>query len=141
GWSTPGWSQGRTPQGPPNTPAVAAVVLGITGLVIFLGGIVFFPLLISLPCAVAAIVTGRAGMRKVDRGETDRNRALAQAGFITGIAGTILSVLGIVAWILLIALFGEFTTSFETTQGEAEGASAGVVGLRCAFLAVHGLLG
>lgn len=116
-------------------------MLGITGLVIFLGGIVFFPLLISLPCAIAAIVTGRAGMRKVDRGETERNRGLAQAGFISGIAGTILSVLGIVAWILLIALFGEFSTTFETTQEEAEGTSAGVAGLRLAFLAAGGLLG
>ena len=53
-------------------------------LLLFSSGAAFF---VSLPCAIAAIVLGSMGMRKVDHGETDSHRALANLGRICGSSG------------------------------------------------------
>ena len=78
----------------PNNPAVISLALGIASLagVVFilpftLG--LFFP--VTLGLGIAAVVLGRNGMKKVDRGETPLHRSTAQAGLITGIIGTVLS--------------------------------------------------
>lgn len=85
---------------PGNTPAVVSLVLGIcsiAGVVFFLG--LIFP--ITLGMGIPAIFLGRNGMKKVDQGETAKHRGLAQAGFITGIIGTVLSAISALFWILV----------------------------------------
>jgi len=86
-----------------NIPALAAVFCGPLSilLVLFSAGGAFF---LALPCGIAAIVLGKIGMRRVDRGETGKHRSLAHLGRITGIIGTVLSVIAIVAVVLVGAL-------------------------------------
>jgi hypothetical protein len=101
-------------QGPGNGEAVAALVLGIVAIVLVIPfGIFLITLPIALVCGVIAIILGRTGRRKVDRGETTRNRGAAQAGLVTGVVGTALAVLSIVAFILLINLSEGFQRDFE----------------------------
>jgi hypothetical protein len=90
------------PVEPSNGKAVAAMVLGIVGLIMLLSGlgILFF---INLPCSILAWIFGVQGKRTVDRGETTKGDAMAKAGFWTGLIGTILGVLAIVIWIVAIA--------------------------------------
>jgi len=86
-----------------NIPALVAVFLGPLSifLLLFSSGGAFF---VSLPCAIGAIVLGNIGMRRVDRGESDSHRALANLGRITGIIGTVLSVFALIAFFLVAAL-------------------------------------
>ena len=77
---------------PPEHPqAVTAMVLGILGLVC---------------CGLAspfAIWTGRKAMKEIDAsGGWMRGRGQAQAGFIMGIIGTVLWVLGILFYVVMI---------------------------------------
>ncbi|MGH3994779.1 MAG: DUF4190 domain-containing protein, partial [Pseudonocardiaceae bacterium] len=58
----------------------------------------------------------RKGKRKIERGETQRNRGLAQAGFIVGIVGLVLSVLATIVWGLIViglATDEQFREDFE----------------------------
>jgi hypothetical protein len=86
-----------------NIPALVAVFLGPLSifLLLFSSGGAFF---VSLPCAIGAIVLGNIGMRRVDKGESDSHRALANLGRITGIIGTVLSVFALIAFFLVAAL-------------------------------------
>ncbi len=101
--ATPGRLGPRPDQDGGNMPALISVFCGPLSLflILFSSGGAFF---VSLPCAIAAIVLGTIGMRRVDRGETDSHRALAQIGRITGIIGTVLSVLALIAFLLVAAL-------------------------------------
>jgi hypothetical protein len=79
-------------QAPPEHPqSVTAMVLGILGLVC---------------CGLAspfAIWTGRKAMKEIDAsGGWMRGRGQAQAGFIMGIIGTVLWVLGLLFYIVMI---------------------------------------
>ena len=96
----PGWGYPPPPQ-PENGPAVTGFVLSLVsaGLLFFSGGI---SSLVSIGCAIAGIVVSRKGKRKVDRGETQKHKGLAQAGFIIGIVGLVLAVLATVVWTLII---------------------------------------
>jgi hypothetical protein len=49
-------------------------------------------------------VLGVIGKRRVDRGETERHRGLAQAGLIMGVIGTVLGLLALAAWIVFVVL-------------------------------------
>lgn len=98
---------------PGNAEATAALVLGIVSVTMVVLGFFLITLPIAVICGVIAIVLGRSGKRKVDRGETRRNRGHAQAGFVMGIVGTALGLLGVVGFILLIALSEEFQQGFE----------------------------
>jgi hypothetical protein len=84
-----------------NVPALAAAFLGPLSIFLLIAstGAAFFA---SLPCAIAAIVLGKMGQRRVDRGEADSHRTLASIGRITGIVGTVLSLLAIAAWLALV---------------------------------------
>lgn len=101
--ATPGRLGPRPHEDGGNMPALISVFLGPLSvfLILFSSGGAFF---VSLPCAIAAIVLGSMGMRRVDRGESDSHRALAQIGRITGIIGTVLSVLALIAFLLVAAL-------------------------------------
>ena len=107
-----------------NIPALAAILLGPLAilLVLFSGGSAFF---LALPCGIGAIVLGNMGMRRVDRGQTTKHRSLANLGRITGIIGTILSVIGIIAVVLVGALLdaGEDSLSglIDRIREEIEG--------------------
>jgi hypothetical protein len=104
----PGQPLGPLPPAPPGPPgndrAVLALVLGIGGLVAFLGarlGLLFF---LNLPPSIAAWVIGVQARRRVDRGETDQHRGVAQAGLVMGVIGTVLGLLAIVGWTLALTM-------------------------------------
>jgi hypothetical protein len=87
---------------PDNGPAVAGFVFSLVsgGLLIISGG---FSTIISIACAIVGIVYSRKGKRKVDAGETPKQRGLAQAGFIIGWVSLALSILATIAWSLVLA--------------------------------------
>ena len=111
-----------------NIPALAAVFLGPLSifLLIFSSGAAFF---VSLPCAIAAIVLGNLGTRRVDRGEADSHRALAVLGRITGIVGAVLSVIAIAAWlavaVILDAAEDNLSDVIDRVSEELEGVDTG----------------
>lgn len=126
---------------PGNGPAVAALVLGIVSLALLL---VTFGAssIVSLACAVPAIFLGRKGRRLVDDGQTRKHRGLAQAGFIMGIVGTVLSVLATTFWVLIV-LSDEFQESFEEELDNQnfDQSAAGVLAVRVAVPLARLLLG
>jgi hypothetical protein len=90
-------------QVPDNGQAIAGFVLSIVslGLLIVSAGL---STIISIGCAIAGIICSRNGKRKVDAGETPKNRGLAQAGFIVGWVGLGLSLLATIFWIVVIVI-------------------------------------
>jgi len=76
---------------PSNSPATAAMVLGIIGVVF--GMIPLFGL-IAFPMAVLAIIFGWVGLRKLGRGETPKGKGAAMTGIITGVLAFILAIVG-----------------------------------------------
>ena len=56
---------------------------------------------------------GNIGMRKVDRGETDSHRALANLGRICGIIGAVLSVIALIAFVVVAALLDATEDSLD----------------------------
>lgn len=102
------------PREPGNGEATAALVLGIIAIVLVVPlGIFAITLPLALICAVIAIVLGRSGRRKVDRGQTSQKRGQAQAGFIMGVVGTVLAVLAILGFVLLGTLSEDFQRDFQ----------------------------
>jgi drug/metabolite transporter (DMT)-like permease len=97
---------------PRNTQAVAALVFGIAGIVFLVGGAGLL-VIFNLPCSVLAWIFGRAGMRLVDRGEVPDRRAMAQAGMILGIVGTVVGALALVAWALAFIFSDELRDQFQ----------------------------
>ena len=85
------------PQRPPqNGLGIAGMVLGIVSLVTCWVGLV---------PAILAIVFGRIGMVRADRGEAS-NKGMATAGFIMGIVGVGVWVLFIVL-VIVLAIVGD----------------------------------
>ena len=107
-----------------NIPALASVFLGPLSifLLLFSSGAAFF---VCLPCAIAAIVLGKIGTRKVDAGETDSHRALAKIGRICGILGAVLSALALIAFLIVIVVLDATGDSLgaivEAIRDEIEG--------------------
>lgn len=82
------------PQKSDNTKAIVTLVLGILSVMCcgFFAGI-------------PAIFVGRSELKAIDEGRSSlENRTLAKIGFILGIVGTILSILGTLAYIGIIVL-------------------------------------
>ena len=125
GWQQPpppGWGYPPPPPQPDNGPAVTGFVLSLVsaGLLFVSGGI---SSIVSIGCSIAAIVYARKGKAKVERGETQKNRGLAQAGFIVGIVGLVLAVLATIVWgLILVALIAddEFRRDFENEFDNSE---------------------
>lgn len=134
-YGAPGWQQQPAAE-PGNGPAVAALVLGIVSLALLLVS-VGFSSIISLGCAIAAIALGRKGRRLVDGGETRKHRGLAQAGFIMGIIGVVLSILATIFWTLIV-LSDEFQEGFE--EG-LESSSTGFLAVRAVAVLGRALVG
>jgi hypothetical protein len=71
--------------------------------------------IISLGLCIGGIVVSRRGMRRIQRGETTKNKGLAQAGFWSGIVGTFLAsvaTLGLVALIIALSTDDSFRKDF-----------------------------
>jgi hypothetical protein len=98
----PPWGYAQPPA-PDNGQAVAGFVFSIVslGLLVISAGL---SSILSVGCAIAGIICGRNGKRKVDRGETPKHRGLAQAGFIIGWVSLALSILATIGWILFVVL-------------------------------------
>jgi MFS family permease len=103
GWDAPPWGFQTAAREPDNGPAVAGFVLSLVaaGLLLFSVGLSTF---VSIACAIAGIVLSRKGRRKVDAGETSKNRGLAQAGFVVGVVSLVLAVLATIFWALIVVL-------------------------------------
>ena len=119
------------PREPDNNPAVAGFVLSMVG-----GGLLFFfaglSTIISLGLSIAGIVYSRKGKEKVDKGETTKQRGLAQAGLIVGIVSTVLSLLATAFWILFFVLLA----TDEGFRQDLDDNNSGTI----AILLVKGLL-
>ncbi len=98
----PPWGYAQPPV-PDNGQAVGGFVFSLVslGLLVISAGL---SSIVSVGCAIAGIIMGRNGKRKVDRGETPKHRGLAQAGFIIGWVSLALSILATIGWILFIVL-------------------------------------
>ncbi len=141
GWAPPPgqqWQQAPPPWGypqqqvPDNSPAVAGFVLSLVSvtLLLFTAGL---SSIVSVGCSIAAVVLGRKGVKKVDAGETPKNRGLAQAGFWIGITGLVLSVLATLGWIavgVLAATDDDFRQDLENELDDSNSLSALVVAAR-----------
>lgn len=88
---------------PGNDGAVWGFGLGTAGLVLLvtLPQILFIP---ALPFAIAGWVVSKRARDKIRRGETAKGRAWADSGYVVGIGTTVLSSIGIVVAILILAI-------------------------------------
>jgi hypothetical protein len=148
GWQPPQGQQaqwGAQPWGyqqpvPDNSPAVAGFVLSLVaaGLLLITGGL---SSIVSAGCAIAGIVYGRKGLKRVDSGETPKHRGLAQAGFIIGIVTLVLAALATAFWtaILVLALTDdEFQNDLEREFDQSDSIRAVArVGLAAGRLGLH----
>jgi len=90
--TTPAPYQQGQPAMPQNGMGTAALVLGILGVIgciPIIGGIL-------------AIIFGRIGMRNAEQGLAT-NGGVAKAGFILGIIGLVLAVIGVIFYIIVFA--------------------------------------
>ena len=80
--------------------AVASMVIGIVSLVLACGyGI-------GLLGSPAAMIMGRVSMKRIDRSNGQiGGRGMAQTGFILGIIGTVLLVLGLILVVVLVVIY------------------------------------
>ena len=94
-------------QAPTSGKAIAALVLGIIGIT----------MCGCFPVSIVAWVIGKQAEREIrESGGALGGEGLAQAGWITGMIGTVLSVLVIVAYVgFLILMFA--TGGFEEPSG------------------------
>jgi hypothetical protein len=92
--------QYRYDSGPDNGLAIASLTVAILAIVamFFTAG---FAAPISIVASIVAVVLGLKGKKAVEEGRTRKHRDVAVAGFWTGIAGIVLAVLAIVAWVLV----------------------------------------
>lgn len=98
-----------TPMPPQGQPVMPQNGMGTAALV--MGILQFFCL--GTIGSILAIIFGKIGMNKADQGLAN-NRGVAKAGFILGIVGLALTVLGIIVWIIVFsvaAASGELSTT------------------------------
>lgn len=109
--ATYGWHQAE----PSNSPAVAGFVLSITSigtLILFFG----FLSPVNFCVSIAGIFVSRNGIKKVERGETTKNKDLAKWGFWLGIVGTILAALAILLFVLAFASDPNWLDELDDTE-------------------------
>jgi hypothetical protein len=111
GYGVPGYPPAGYGFSPPNEGmAVASMVIGIVAFVLSCGygiGLIGSPV---------ALIMGRVSMKRIDQsGGQLGGRGMAQAGFILGIIGTVLLVLGLIALavIIIVGLNGGFDDSYD----------------------------
>ncbi|MBV9097306.1 MAG: DUF4190 domain-containing protein [Frankiaceae bacterium] len=86
-------SYGTPPGRPDNGLGLAAMILGIVGLVLF------FTVIIGFVCGVLAIIFGVIGRRRARQGLATNN-GQATAGLVTGILAVVVPVVVVAALIL-----------------------------------------
>lgn len=89
--------------GQQNPKALWSMILGILGLVCC-----------GLFTAIPAIILGYMGKKEIDLDPGQTGRGMAQAGFIMGIIGTVLSVVGFIIYVTVFASMfssGEFSNT------------------------------
>ncbi|MBA3422628.1 MAG: DUF4190 domain-containing protein [Thermoleophilaceae bacterium] len=118
-----GWQQqGARPPGSAgdgNTPAIAALVLGILGII----GAFLTVGVLGVVLGVAAIVLGVKGRRKVSQGRTTQHRGIATGGLVTGIIATILGVIILALVVIGFALLsssGDLQREIERQQRQLQ---------------------
>lgn len=89
------------PMPPAPMPAGAAPQNGMGTAALVLGILQFFCL--GTLGAILAIIFGRIGMKRAEQGLAT-NGGAAKAGFILGIIGVVLTVIGIIIWIIVFAV-------------------------------------
>jgi FHA domain len=99
------------PHQPGNIPALAALFLGpLSILLVFLSAGGFF---LALPCGIAAVALGTIGIRNADRRQLG-HRVPARIGRVTGVIGTLLSILAVIVFIVV-------ATALHTTESSVSG--------------------
>jgi hypothetical protein len=135
GWQQPPPQPWAYPQQrvPDNNQAVAGFILSLVagGLLLISAGL---STILSVGLAIAGMVLGRQGVRRVDAGETPKNRSLGQAGFWIGLASLIFSVIATAIWLaILIAALSDddFQRDLEREFDDTQSLSvAGAAALR-----------
>jgi hypothetical protein len=117
----PPWGYPQQPPAPDNGQAVAGFVFALVslGLLVISAGL---STIVSLGCAIAGIICGRNGKRKVDAGETPKHRGLAQAGYIIGWVSLALSILATIGWIIVLIVAINDPSTFDDSQTVRAGA-------------------
>jgi hypothetical protein len=120
----PAWGYQQA-QAPDNGQAVAGFVLSLVSLGLL---VISFGLssIVSVGCAIAGIICGRNGKRKVDRGETPKHRGLAQAGFIIGWVSLVLSVLATIGWIVFVIVAANDDGYFDDNDNSITAAASAI---------------
>ncbi len=86
---------------PDNNAATGGFITSIASIAILVFTIgIFSPL--TLIASIAGIVVSRNGLQKIERGETTKSKDMAQWGLWLGIAGVVLSLLALAAWVALV---------------------------------------
>lgn len=105
------------PSQPTNGSAIAALVLGISGIVltiIFLGAL----FIVSLPCSVAAWILGAQGKRRAE-GLGGSGRGMAQAGVVCAMVGIVLALIGAALWVVFfVVVDGDLSDLTESDPRE-----------------------
>jgi hypothetical protein len=80
--------------------------------------VMFFGFLspINLGVSIASIFVSRNGLKKVERGETTKNKDLAKWGFWLGIVGAVLAALVIIAFVAVVASSPDWFDDLDNTE-------------------------
>jgi hypothetical protein len=97
-------------QPPRNAQALTSLGVGLAGLALLVVS-VGLSFLVSLPCAIIALVLGRQGRRRAEAEGIGGWRA-ARWGVILGILGCVLCVVAAIGWILVVVLDLNVGTDF-----------------------------
>jgi hypothetical protein len=92
-------------QGPDNGAAMGGFITSLASI----GALVMFVGLVgplSFIASIVAMFVSREGIRRVERGETTKNKDLAQWGFWLGLVGVVLSAIATALWAALIVAAG-----------------------------------
>jgi hypothetical protein len=132
-----GWAP-APPRQPDNGPALAGFIVSMVsgGLWLISAGWLA-PL--SIPGAIVGMVLARRGKQKVESGETQKHKDLANAGWWIGIGVIVLSVLSTIAWVLFIVLAStsdSFDDNMRHEFDDSQVSSSLRVGLAATRLAV-----
>jgi hypothetical protein len=125
---------------PDNSPAVAGFIVAITSVGLLLVSFGFLAP-ITLIGSTVSIFVSRNGIKKVERGETNKNKDLARWGFWLGIVGVVFATLAIAVWIAVIASDPDFFDEDPTPRERGEPVEALALVVRAAARAAGALLG
>jgi uncharacterized membrane protein len=104
------------PRVPTNNLAVASIITSCCSLGLLLISLgLFAP--VCLIASVIGTILGHKGKVAFDEGRAAQQRDLSIAGFWVGMAGWILSLLAIIAWIVVIVVLSNLDWTFDESTG------------------------